>query len=473
MINCKYKVKIKDLQDKCKYKIKIKDIQDKYRFKIFCSSYDDTEVKEDITEIQEEQIIQNNNIETLQEENEILKNIINQLPQVSGSGTEVTLNNTIESPMTQLDIKGNSTQDGTPTPNSPVEILSSGDNGSISEKIVNKNWLDINKCIMGANNTPVNSNVSFSTKTNRACTKYDVNPIICKPSTSHIVKFNTFYFSVAQLDINNKVLSDSGWKSANYTFTTNANARKIVMNFKKSDDSNFTIEEFKNAMIQVELGSTATTYTAHQEQTYTIPVQQPMRKIKVNDTRTVRDEFIQDTNGNWYERHNLQYYLFNGNEGVATAPSVVEGTTRFYMDKTGVKNQQGQIAYSVISNRFKAITWQQMYSTDTTTINAISNYNQYNTSSQRIVIRIDSTIASTIAELRTFLKNNETYCIYELDTPVDLPCTEEQISILENLPKSYNEQTNIYSLDVTPSYIEAKGLYDIKDLVARVEALEQ
>ena len=63
-----------------------------------------------------------------------------------------------------------------------------------------------------------------------------------------------------------------------------------------------------------------------------------------------------------------------------------------------------------------------------------------------------------ITGFKTWLSTHNTEIIYPLDTPVDLPCTSEQIAILENLPKSYNEQTNIYSLDVTPAYIEAKAL---------------
>ncbi len=367
----------------------------------------------------------------------LLDTVYQEYPKVTGTGTEVTLDGTKVGKL-GLDVKGNSTQNGTPAPDNEVPILSAGDNGSISEKIVNKNWLDISKCVMGANNTPVNSNVSFSTKTNRACTKYDVNPILCKPSTSYIVAFNTFYFSVAQLDINNKVLSDSGWKSANYTFTTNANARKIVMNFKKSDDSNFTIEEFKNAMIQVELGSTATTYVAHQEQTYIIPVQQPMRSIG-----DVRDEFIK-VNGEWKERHNIKSKIANENNNWVVH---LNGTNSFELNNFIEVNYATNVI-QIISNYFKGIKQDDRVIGGNNTIYPISN--------TKFVIR--NTSFASLEDFKTWLSTHNLEVICELATPVDLPCTSEQIAILENLPKSYNEQTNIYSLDVTPAYIEAKAL---------------
>ena len=54
--------------------------------------------------------------------------IFDNMPKVNGSGSSLTLNNTTESKM-QLTYKGNTQQDGEPTPDSPQTIHSvSGDN---------------------------------------------------------------------------------------------------------------------------------------------------------------------------------------------------------------------------------------------------------------------------------------------------------------------------------------------------------
>jgi len=75
---------------------------------------------QEINNIKQEQTEQNTNIstnatniESLQEENENLKKIVSQLPQVTGQGTEVTLENTIEAPFTKFDVEGNNTQETT------------------------------------------------------------------------------------------------------------------------------------------------------------------------------------------------------------------------------------------------------------------------------------------------------------------------------------------------------------------------
>jgi len=76
--------------------------------------------KQEINNIKTEQTEQNTNIstnatniESLQEENENLKSIVAQLPQVTGQGTEITLENTIEAPFTIFDVEGNSEQETT------------------------------------------------------------------------------------------------------------------------------------------------------------------------------------------------------------------------------------------------------------------------------------------------------------------------------------------------------------------------
>lgn len=85
---------------------------------------------QEINNIKQEQTTQNTNIssnatniESLQEENENLKKIVSQLPQVTGQGTEITLENTIEAQFTKFDEEGNSTQETT-TGKNKVDVTS-------------------------------------------------------------------------------------------------------------------------------------------------------------------------------------------------------------------------------------------------------------------------------------------------------------------------------------------------------------
>ena len=101
-MNCKYKVKIKRIQ--YNYRVQMAQLQGKYKFNIFCTGYNDSEIKEKINTMYEA------------------------WPKVSGEGETVSLSNTVTAPVT-IDLKGNTSQEGTPTPEAPQDIhVVSGDN---------------------------------------------------------------------------------------------------------------------------------------------------------------------------------------------------------------------------------------------------------------------------------------------------------------------------------------------------------
>ena len=76
------------------------------------------------------------------------KNDISQLFDITKGGEIVnnessyTLNNTVDYPLLGLNLYGKSTQDGTPTPENPVDIVSVGDSGSVAVQACGKNLLD-------------------------------------------------------------------------------------------------------------------------------------------------------------------------------------------------------------------------------------------------------------------------------------------------------------------------------------------
>ena len=101
----------------------------------------------------------NKNIENI---SSVLDDIYDSMPQVSGEGTSLTLDDTRVGKIKST-LKGNTSQDGTPTPTSPIPInVVSGDN---EINVVGKNLLDIDAFVKGRiNNTTGNieyaSNVS-------------------------------------------------------------------------------------------------------------------------------------------------------------------------------------------------------------------------------------------------------------------------------------------------------------------------
>ena len=79
-------------------------------------------------------------IEELQSEVDSLNTIYNAFPTASGEGESVSLDGTAETKFKRIDLKGNTSQNGTPTPDTPIPVnVVSGDNSVV---VIGKNLWD-------------------------------------------------------------------------------------------------------------------------------------------------------------------------------------------------------------------------------------------------------------------------------------------------------------------------------------------
>ena len=546
--------------------------------------------KQEINNIKTEQTEQNTNIstnatniESLQEENENLKKVISQLPQVPGQGTSITLENTIEAQFTKFDVEGNSTQDGTPSPDNEVPIESAGDNENLFDTSllpITKNGVTISKDSKGnvvLNGTPtitsgyigfdftlsstylkadtytisvknkidgigttinqttpggiINLTMSDTAKVKTGTltadlingtmgvnVRYDVgtldnfilNPkleksnkasgyspygmgsinekignknwntsplqdgsltnglpdtnyetcrttnfIDIKPSTNYAFSINGILnrVVVSMYDKDKNFIATDGaggYASSNGLFTTYANAYYIKYRAYNADK-----QLFLNGNIQLEEGSTASPFVEHKEQDYSIFVQQPMRSIG-----DVRDKFVIKSDNKKYERHYIGEVVLNGTENWN-----YEGgrfVLNFLISALDISGRQ-----KVYSNYFE-------YLPSGSADYGIFVYKASSTNSQIYIYDKDYT---TVEEFKAMLaekyaNGTPVYVDYILAEPLDLPCTEEQIDVLENKPSTYKDFTIIQSEDETPAYLEVAGIYDLNKLVTRTEVLE-
>ena len=187
--------------------------------------------------------------------------------------------------------------------------------------------------------------------------------------------------------------------------------------------------------LQLEQGTTATPYEPHQEQPYTIPTQQPMKSVG-----NIRDTFIK-TNGKWYERHYIARKIFDGTEGWM----FVDSNTRFAIKiteqraKIDVRNSSSNLT-ECLSNRFVKAAQ--------ASVGKVNNRIAFSEWSGIQFLYL-SKIKDSVAELKSYLAENETYVDYPLEIPLDLECTEEQSKVLEELTyaTTYEGTTHIYSTD--------------------------
>lgn len=231
------------------------------------------------------------------------------------------------------------------------EIKSVGDNGSIVEKFVNNNLLNCNtiewypiKSSDGSVNTGQQGCHSEFIKVNK-----NFNYILRNNGY-----FNGVYYYISRYD-----------KQKNYLRTDASKWFSNVINIEPSSDTEYIIVSWLyispndakvNLKTQLEQGTVATTFIQHQEQTYTIPCQQPMRSIE-----NVKDTFIK-VNGVWYERHNIARISSYNGEEITTA----------YMSTTGELSTGATVDYVLITPQDLTCTQAQI-----TALEALSKARTY------------------------------------------------------------------------------------------------
>lgn len=181
----------------------------------------------------------------------------------SETGNPVSCDDAFAAPLCGLNVYGKSTQDGTPTPDSPVPIVSAGDGGTIAVKMTGKNLLYI----------------PDGKGTARGVTITSKNGIISISGTA--TEDGYVYLPVKQISIHGLALLSSNVSATtvklvsaswNVLFTQDSanNTQEVITRicFIVKKGTNYDLNGIN---VQLELGSTATAYSPYREQLLTLP----------------------------------------------------------------------------------------------------------------------------------------------------------------------------------------------------------
>ena len=169
------------------------------------------------------------------------------LPKVSGKGSNLSLTPTYEAPMRNIPY-GDTLQDGTPTPSSPISI--NNVTGLQKVNVCGKNLFDGNMELGNFDSSGV-----INSSTTR---KYSVNYIRVNPSTTYVS--NKQINRVCFYDINKNFISRSSDYNI-YIISIPSNAYYIRFDISTDIATN---------EIQIEKGSTASTFEEYKGQSYEI-----------------------------------------------------------------------------------------------------------------------------------------------------------------------------------------------------------
>lgn len=198
------------------------------------------------------------------------------------TGNPVSVSDAFSAPLCGLTVYGKSTQDGTPSPDNPVPIVSAGDGGSVAVKVTGRNLLNIpdgSGTARGVTVTAKDGLISISgTATSSGYAKLDIPPFIA----SGVVILSS---SITSPKV--KIVSET-WEvilSLGAADKMSDMATRIVFIVTKGQTYNLT-----GVKVQLELGTTATAYFPYREQLLTFPTPNGLPGIPVTSGGNYTDE---------------------------------------------------------------------------------------------------------------------------------------------------------------------------------------
>ena len=210
------------------------------------------------------------------------------------TGNPIAVDDAFSAPLCGLTVYGRSTQDGTPTPDAPVPIVSAGDGGSVAVKVTGKNLIPTN---CGQNTTALRYDAQYNRWVFDALKAVGlVNARIIDPEAARyllaagtytitLVSFNNIQnVTISAVNANWKTLASVTPDRLSKTFSVNANT--IVGCYFVPTDVNAT----GYLRVQLELGSTATTYSPYREQLLTLPTPNGLPGIPVTSGGNYTDQ---------------------------------------------------------------------------------------------------------------------------------------------------------------------------------------
>ena len=385
---------------------------------------------DDIDDIQEEQLTQNADIESLQQENERLQRIVSGLPTKNASGTSFVLNDMVNCEIKEISLKGDTLQNGTPTPDAPVAIQTVTGNQEIN--VCGKNLFNIN-------NFPFADGRSYGNNgelTYLSGYKAILNYFPVNENTTYIFSNNLnkgIYYGLVFYDENKEIIGYIS--STTFTFTTPSRCKYI----------RFAIQsETIPSWVQIELGDTPTSYEQYSGTTFPIS----LGNIELCKIGNYQDK-IYKSNDKWYLEKQIGKYVYNND-------LTTNGITTNHVDfLTPILNVEANTDTNgrTLSNKLTS---------------RLQNYSGLNnvTATKKIRVCITSVLATTYEQALTYLQDLIIY--YILETPVITEITDENlINQLETL-NNYILLTNntIISNGNLPVINDITGYVDIMSLIS-------
>lgn len=347
------------------------------------------------------------------------------------SGKDITINGAPEAaPLSSVQIDGETSQNGTPTPDAPVAVQTvTGEN---VVKICGKNLL---KFANASNSDRSSFTYSVETPEMVVATKNTTGGKFIARYEAYFEAGKTYIFSLDEgAGRWIYIYSNRLWgtmvarlRNENMTFTPTTSGTYVVGFY--TDGAAGTTFELSNTM--AELGSTATDFEPYQEQSYEVNLGN-IELCKIGDYQ----DYIYKSGGKWYVHKEVGKATYNGSENWG-----YESQT-YYLDGFNGKPYSSfdQNTPLAVSPHFR---WGG---------GSAGTFNfgvfWYTLAGTRLRLEKDENPNdTTLASFKTWLGSNNLTIYYALSTPTDTEITNEaliaQLEAILQGAKMHNPQTNI------------------------------
>lgn len=211
----------------------------------------------------------------------------------SETGNPVAVDDAFAAPLRGLTVYGKSTQDGTPSPDNPVPIVSVGDGGTIGIKITGKNLIST-EALFSPTKTVfdvIDGHIKGTTTTKYAQigyllqSRYPAQYTASISGGSETVETELRAYKWVDGKLGNLVVQGyfSVGQRATISFSTDGKSEYFVF-FRP-----YGVADFDYYDMQFEIGATATSFELYQEQTLTLPTPNGLPGIPVTSSGNYTD----------------------------------------------------------------------------------------------------------------------------------------------------------------------------------------
>lgn len=376
-----------------------------------------------------------------------LDSIYASLPKVSGTGSNISLTPTIKGRLGST-LKGNTLQDGTPTPSTPVEIQSV--TGLQTIDITGKNLFTAG--IEETTNTGVTANYNESEIKLNGTTSRDGNIFYDSTlgafnSYRKIGNFVAGTYIVSFKKVSGSLVKTNGGATALYIRNSNNQsvANLNITEYTESTNSTITIEQdttlyvqyFSNRAgieytdyiftLQLEKGSTTTPY-----QPYITPRQY---EVDLKTNKLYDGDYITGTPNNWSIVRENGEVVLDGDEGFSYTNGV------FYKNNF-ISFNSSKVAYSNYFGYGGTCT------NTTTAYNNGNNKISFNSNDNASIYLRNDDLTSSSA-WNTWLSTHNVKVVYPLATPTTETITDTDL--IEDLNNLYYAQSNDDTTNISVS----------------------